>query len=112
MYIKINIIIFITIFIIVSILFYQLIIITNVNKQPVIAIYIAGHIRTWNNYIKQHLQKLISNYDVDIFISTYEENNLFPDKSKISLNIKNLFNGLPVKDILIEQDNIIPPKEL
>ena len=87
-----------------------------------IAIYIAGHIRTWCDLTKKTLLNFMNGYDVDIFISTHDtldrQENVDLDiykKEKYTAShdeIKKLFEGLPVKDILIDTDDVEPPIEV
>ncbi len=83
-----------------------------------IALYLAGHLRTWNNFIKDKLRNFIKGYDVDIFISTHNSNNRTEMRGESEYKIlkeysdeevKSLFEGLPVKNIDIDSDKLPHP---
>src|SRR5579872_6040227 len=82
-------------------------------KSLRIALYIAGHTRTWNKFIKDKLEGLISGYNVDIFIATHHSTNRTECKEFEDTNVNTgfdgifeIFKGLPVKGIIVDSDKL------
>src|SRR5271156_6534910 len=90
----------------------------NSNDKKNIAIYISGHLRTFNSLIKDNIKQLIGNHNVDIFIATYYYDSYLPeeagyDKTHRDINsVRLLFKGLPVRAICMDHDNEKPKKHL
>jgi hypothetical protein len=81
-----------------------------------VAILIAGHIRTWNDYAKQKLIDFIgTQHTFDIFLSTHhtrERSEYLKEEVLSESEIISLFSGLPLRDISVDDDTLLPPTDL
>lgn len=80
-----------------------------------IAICLSGFIRTWEQSKKSFLVNLVQNNECDLFIHTYNQNyfEYSAERSDIYYTddeIKEMFGGLNVKKIVIEDRNLILPE--
>ena len=73
-----------------------------------LALYLAGHLRTFDSYIKNSIKTFMEGYDYDLYVSTHynldrEEITEYNKKLKKE-EIIALFDGLPLKNIKITKD--------
>jgi hypothetical protein len=84
----------------------------STKKTFKIALYLAGHMRSFGDYVYKNIQQLIEGYDVDIYISTYDyedrsECEFEGSKTKITLQeIIKKTSGLPVVKIKYCKDGV------
>lgn len=88
------------------------------SNKPKIALYLAGHMRTFSEYGKKNLQEFVKGHNVDIFVATHEyKDHSIMKKSdgtsykgnnvKVSeLFIRNMLDGLSVKKVSINSDKV------
>jgi hypothetical protein len=77
-----------------------------------IAICLSGFIRTWEYSRPSFIKNLLQNFDCDIFIHTYQQNFYEYSSCKKDVvyeqdEIKSMFDGLNVKEIVIEDRDFI-----
>jgi hypothetical protein len=71
-----------------------------------IALYLAGHLRTFNNDMISNIKETFNNIDYDLYVSTYNKTDRESKESVFLTNdeIKKKFDDLPLKNIIIEKD--------
>jgi len=85
-----------------------------------VALYLSGFLRTFNEEIKNGIIKMMTGCDYDIYVSTYytldqlsyKKSGVMNEKGKIvktRSEIQEMFEGLPVKSLIIN-DNTSSPK--
>jgi len=84
-----------------------------------LALYLAGHLRTWSDNSAQKLLALLQGHDVDVFIATYNnidrsDNQNMPEYKDVKFilsdeEIAAQFSKLPVREIIIDSDKVEPP---